>query len=79
MWRNAPKGSVMRYLIDAEYRKVKAGGRPRVTAHYAMGLRRELSARNLQWARETVSTHEATLGNVPAILYSEDGSGGHEN
>ena len=81
MWRNCTKRQLddMRYLIDAEYRKLKADRGPRVTAHYAIELRRELSVRNLQWARETVSTHEATLGGVPAILYSEDRSGGHGN
>jgi hypothetical protein len=69
----------MRYLIEAEYRTANAEKRPRVTAQYAAELRHELSIRNLEWARENAAVHEATLGGSPAVLYSEDGLGGHGN
>ena len=40
-------------------------------------LRRELSARNLAWAR--VLEHEATYGRVPSVVHAEQDSGGHGN
>ncbi len=43
----------------------------------ASELRRDLSRRNLEWAREL--EHELTYGEVPAVVHAEQMSGGHGN
>ena len=43
----------------------------------AVGLRRELSMRNL--ARAENLPHEATYGVVPSVIYAENEDGGHGN
>lgn len=51
----------------------------RQTARYATELRRELSERNVAWARQNKFAHEVSLGTVPAVLYREDERGQHGN
>ena len=52
---------------------------PRDTASFAGQLRRELSARNLEWARSQKLSHVISTGRVPAVLYRVDEAGGHGN
>jgi len=68
----------MRYIIDREFRKPP--NKPaRTFAPQATELRRELSHRNLVWARQHAALHEVSLGSIPAILYREDEAGDHGN
>ena len=68
----------MEYVFDeTPLQETPASGRQ--TARYAAELRRELSQRNIVWARQNNFAHEISLGGVPAVLYREDESGRHGN
>lgn len=68
----------MEYVYeDTEIEAVPAAGRQ--TARYAAELRRELSERNIIWARENNFPHEISLGGVPSVLYRECEDGRHGN
>lgn len=51
----------------------------RDTVSFAGQLRRELSARNLEWARSQNLSHVSSTGRVPAVLYRVDETGRHGN
>ncbi len=68
----------MRYIFDqAEIQKSSEVARP--SPRYAAELRRELSERNILWARQNDFAHESSLGAVPSVLYREDEEGRHGN
>ena len=69
----------MRYLIDPEFRKVRAAQPARSFQPFASQLRHELSVRNLAWARQHGGAHEVSLGSPPTVLYREDEAGNHGN
>ena len=68
----------MRYVFE-EIATREVPAEPRPSARYAADLRRELSERNILWARKNAFLHEVSLGAVPAVLYSEDEDGRHGN
>jgi hypothetical protein len=71
--------SLMRYVIDPEFRPAAIKRTKAACGPLSAALRQELSARNLEWARTRGHAHEVTLGAVPAVLYREDEKGVHGN
>jgi hypothetical protein len=51
----------------------------RTTPSYAGQLRRELSARNLEWAAQQKLAHVRSTGSIPPVLYRTDEGGRHGN
>ncbi len=49
------------------------------TPSHAGQLRRELSARNLEWAASQKLPHASSTGRIPAVLYREDENGRNGN
>jgi hypothetical protein len=68
----------VRYVF--EQATVQESSKPaRPSPRYAAELRRELSERNIVWARQNNFAHEISVGAVPAVLYREDEQGRHGN
>ena len=67
----------MKYVVEQYARKL-----PDIPQQYscsAADLRRELSERNIAWARQNGLAHEVSLGAVPVVLYQEDEQARHGN
>ena len=71
--------SIIRYLIDSEFRDRSTQKPSTPFLPFASALRRELSERNIRWALDHGCAHEVSLGSVPAVLYREDAAGCHGN
>lgn len=69
----------MRYVFDEVASEPLPAGESRQSARFAADLRRELSERNVVYARKNSSAHELSLSAVPAVLYREDERGNHGN
>ncbi len=70
--------SWMRYVFEEA--AIEETPKPiRQSPRYAAELRRELSERNVAWARENSCAHELSLGAIPAVFYREDEQGYHGN
>ena len=68
----------MRYVYDEAAREKEPSSPGRPSPRYAAELRRELSQRNILWARKNNFAFELSLGAVPAVLYRDD-ENGHGN
>jgi len=69
----------MRYVYDEAAPEKEPSAAARPSPRYAAELRRELSQRNVLWARKNNFAHELSLGAVPAVLYRHDEEVGHGN
>ena len=61
----------MRYVLDDVAPEPEPSAECRPSARYAAELRRELSERNIRWARKKGFAHELSLSAVPVVLYRE--------
>jgi hypothetical protein len=69
----------MRYVFDDVGPTILPNAESKPSARYSAELRRELSQRNIAWARENRFAHELSLGTVPAVLYRKDDKSCHGN
>lgn len=69
----------MRYVFDEPEAPQAPAAAARPSPRYAADLRRELSERNIIWARKNNFAHELSFGTVPAVLYRENEEGEHGN